>query len=279
MKLKNILLLLSLTMLVFNIQAQIQFAELPDIKAFLKTKTYVVEHEGPLSPFSKALKECMPKFWTITPYEFITPEEFETKRTIKTASFLFVSEAEITEDDVTTSYTIFNVVMGGSANVNKLRDLGSVPLSYSEADESSYLYKLGGILLFIQDHIKYTSENGTQKLSLIKKNSSADFKSKELWLLSDELPANMKTVAQIKKVCPFAVKIVTKDDIKKAIDDKNPKVIFLHKIGPEDAQTNGKCWKFMVLAQTGQVVYYDSHKVTAAEPDALLESDFKRMKK
>jgi hypothetical protein len=275
MKPKNILLLFSMIMLAFSMQAQVKFAGSSDIKAFLKSKTYVVEYDDPFSNFTETMKLCMPKFWTITPYEFITNEEFEKKKTNASYSFIFLSEAQLTEDGFTGTYNFLNVVMGGSSDMNKMPDLGSVPLSYSEVDEDSYLYKLGGLLLFIQDHINYSSENSSLKPSITKKNSTIDIKTKELWLLSEELPTNLKTLDKIKLVYPYTVKIVTKEDIKKAIETKNANVIFLHKVGPEGTVSGGKCWKFLVSAQTGEVIYYESHKITATVPDALLESDFK----
>jgi len=263
----------------FRISAQINFANAAQIKLFLKTKTLVVIDGDPFSSFNATIKAAMPKFWTITPYDFISLDEFDKKKTNINYSFIMLSEAEQTEDGMKCTYNFLNLILGGTENLNNMPDLGSVPLSYVDVDEENYLYKLGGILLFMQNHVKYASEHSTIVPKLINKDSGIDIKTKELWLLKDELPANFNTIEKIKTVYPYTVKLVTKDDIKKAIEDKNPNVVYMHKVGPQGTMEGGKCWKFLVTAKEGEVLYYDGHKIDATHPDALLERDFKSIGK
>lgn len=276
---KKIIALVALSFMAFQIRAQITFANSSEIKLFLKSTTYVVEDGEPFSSFNDTLKSCMKKFWTITPYEFITMDQFETKKLSSSNSFIMLSEAEQMEDKVKCTYNFLNLVLGGSADINKMPDLGSVPLGYVDVSEDEYLYKIGGILVFMQTHVKYASEHTTIKPTLIDKDSKTDIKTKELWLLQEELPADFNTLEKIKTVYPYTVKLVTKADINKAIADKNPNVVYLHKVGPEGTITGGKCWKFLVTAKEGEVLYYDGHTITTANPDAFLEKDFKAIAK
>jgi hypothetical protein len=269
------------TLLIASVQlsAQINFANALEIKTFLKSKTLVVLDEDPAAaPFNEALKACVTKFWTITPYEFINTQQFDTKKTSKAFSFIMLSEAEQSEKSVSCKYNFLNLVLGGNADLNAMPDLGSVPLSYVDVDEASYLYKIGGLLLFMQSHIKYTNDHPGAKLSLTNKDSGTDIKTKELWLLKEELPATCNTIEKIKSIYPHPVKLVTKDDIKKAIEDKNPNVVYLHKVGPEGTMSGGKCWKFLVTANDGEVLYYDGHTIDSSSPDAFLEKDFKNIR-
>jgi hypothetical protein len=276
---KKIIVFIALSVMAIQIRAQITFANSTEIKLFLKSTTYVVEDGNPFSSFNDTIKSCMKKFWTITPYEFITVEEFETKKLSNANSFIMLSEAEQYEDKVKCTYNFLNLILGGTADLNKMPDLGSVPLSYVDVSEDEYLYKLGGILIFMQTHVKYASEHSTIKPTLIDKDSKTDIKTKELWLLQAELPADLNTLEKIKEVYPFTVKLVTKEEINKAIADKNADVVYLHKVGPEGTITGGKCWKFLVTAKEGEVLYYDGHIVTTSNPDAFLKSDFKAIAK
>jgi hypothetical protein len=276
---KRIIILLALSMLAFQLSAQIKFANASEIKSFLKSKTYVVLDEDPFSSFNETIKALMPKFWTITSYEFITVEQFETKKTSSANSFIMLSEAEETEDGVKCTYNFLNLILGGSSDLNKMPDLGSVPLSYVEVEEDTWIYKLGGILQFMQSHVKYASDHPSITPKLINKDSGTDIKTKELWLLKEELPADFNTIEKIKAVYPYTVKLVTKEEITKAIADKNPNVVYLHKVGPAGTLVGGKCWKFLVTAKDGEVLYYDGHTVTTTNPDAFLEKDFKAIAK
>jgi hypothetical protein len=275
---KNIVFLV-LSLLSFQIRAQINFANAAQIKLFLKSTTYVVEDANPFSSFNDSIKSCMKKFWTITPYQFITAEEFDAKKTSNLNSFIMLTDAEQMEDGVKCTYNFLNLILGGTSDLNRMPDLGSVPLSYTDVSEDEYLYKLGGILIFMQNHVKYASEHPSVKLTLVNKDSKTDIKTKELWLLKDELPSDFNTVEKIKTVYPYKVKLVTKEDIRKAIADENPDVVYLHKVGPEGTIAGGKCWKFLVTAKEGEVLYYDGHTVTDLKPDAFLEKDFKAIAK
>jgi len=50
-------------------------------------------------------------------------------------------------------------------------------------------------------------------------------------------------------------------------------------VGPEKTMIGGKCWKFLVTAKEGEVVYYDGRIVDDKNPDAFLEKDFKSIAK
>jgi hypothetical protein len=277
---KRIIFLLTLLIASLQLRAQINFANALEIKTFLKSKTLVVLDEDPgAATFNEALKACVIKFWTLTPYEFINTEQFDAKKNNKAYSFIMLSEAEQTEKGVSCKYNFLNLILGGYSDINAMPDLGSVPLSYVDVDEASYLYKIGGLLLFMQSHVKYTNDHPGAKLTLTNKDSGTDIKTKELWLLKEELPANFNTIEKIKTVYPYTVKLVSKDDIKKAINDKNPNVVFLHKVGPEGTMSGGKCWKFLVTANNGEVLYYDGQTIDASDPDAFLEKDFKAISK
>lgn len=276
---KKVIAFIALSLLASQIRAQIKFASAAQIKLFLKSTTYVVEDGNPASSFNDTLKSCMKKFWTITPYQFITSDEFDAKKGSDKNSFIMLSDAEQMEDGVKCTYNFLNLILGGASDLNYMPDLGSVPLSYSDVSEDEYLYKLGGILVFMQNHVKYASQHPSAKLTLINKDTKIDIKTKELWLLKSELPKDFNTPEKIKTVYPYKVKLVTKEDIRKAIDAGNPDVVYLHKVGPEGTMAGGKCWKFLVTAKEGEVLYYDGHTISDAKPDALLEKDFKAIAK
>lgn len=259
--------------------SQVGYASASEIKQFLSSKTYVVRSENPFSSIDSVLEVYMKKFWTITDYEFIDPEQFESKMASTSNSFIILSEGEITEGSVICNYDILNLILGGSTDINKMPDLGSVPLCYTEQDESLYLYKIGGILQSMQTHVKYTSEHPSVTPAIVTKDSGYDIQKMELWVLKDDLPSNLNTLEKIKQVYSYTVKIVTAEDIRKAIEDKTANVVFLHKMGPGTTALGCKCWKFLVVAKDGSVLYYDSHKVTSSEPDAFLEKDFKAINK
>ena len=55
--------------------------------------------------------------------------------------------------------------------------------------------------------------------------------------------------------------------------------VFLHKVGPEGKKMNARVYKILIGAADGTFYYFDYHKVSSKNPDAFLESDFKKLAK
>ena len=101
---------------------------------------------------------------------------------------------------------------------------------------------------------------------------------KTLYLVADEMAKDVNTAAKIKKVYPGPIKIVTKDDIQKAIADKED-VVFLHKVGPEKTKLKARVYKILIGASDAQFYYFDYHMLNDTNPDGFLATDFKRLAK
>ena len=260
---------------------QIKVATEKDIADFKKTTTLLVIDENNFSGFNEVIETCMKSFWKITPYEVINVNDFEKKRKDTKYSFIILSEASMKHFDNFYSFNILNFVLGNNtSSMDEMPDLGSVPLSYVDVDEESYLYKMGAFLMYMQLNITNPELNENIKVQNLKDVCSPDLKNKELWFVEEDLANEVNTIEKIKKIYPYAVKIVTAEDIEKAINDKNPNIAFLHKVGPEDTDVNaGYCMNFIIAAKDGQLLYSHDHKIDADSPDAFLIKDFKKIGK
>lgn len=283
---KKICIAVLLVMGFMKVFPQAEVATTEEFKQFLKTKTYVVYEDDPFSVFNMGIKDIMTKCWTITPYEFIDMKTFDVKKSDPKNSFIMISDAMLTKNKLFVNeikyqykYTILNLILGRKGltgtDFSAMPDLGSVPLCYSEAEGDDYSYKLPGILLFMQYYVRYNIDHPNSDYKDVVRSNSTELKTKELWLLKEELAPNVNTVEKIKAIYSGTVKIVSPDDLEAAILAKNDKVAFLHKIGPAGAIPDGICWKFIISAKDGKPLYYDHHKIDADSPDALLAKDFK----
>lgn len=254
-----------------------------DVKAFLKSTTYVVLEENPISGYNFKIKEAVEKSWTITPYKIISSKEFETLRSDIDKSFLVLVQMKFDKDSKPAIYNFLSLSMGAAVkNITDMPDVCSLPLSYFSVAEDEYTYKIEGILRFMQNHIKLIDQNPT----LIRNNifeyynkNIKDIKGKELWVVENDLEKNTRELAKIRKNYSYTVRVVTADAIEKAIADKNPNVVYLHKVGPSGSRLQARCYKIVMGAGDDQIYYFDYHTVTKSEGDGLLESDFKKMGK
>jgi len=228
------------------------------------------------------LKEVMPTEWTMTPYDFISWKEFETKRMDPALSFIIMTQVKYDKDKSNAKYNYMSLLLGGSGvTINNMPDLCPIPLSYSGAGDDDYSYKLGIFIRFMQKHVKLLMENpGLAKENILKyynKNIS-NMKGKTIYLVAKEMAKDVNTEPKIKKVYSGPVKLVSKDDIKQAIADKKD-IVFLHKVGPETTKFRARCFKILIGADDANFYYFDYHIVDDDTPDGFLAKDFKKLPK
>lgn len=273
-----LILILALTAEAFS---QVRLARKKHFKNFFESTTYIVEDNDPFTVFNKPMREAIEKHWTITPVEFITFDEFQRKRTNDNYSFMIY--ADIKQDNWDEVYEFINFVMGDKKrDFERMPDLGSVPLSYRDVDPLNYHYKMGAFVKFMQNLVQQRRKNDRLKLSKFINANDERLKQMELWLLKHEVDEKINTEEKVKRYYPYKVKFVSRNDIKKAIDEDNPNVALLHKIGPEDTTdrpVGNRCWKFILSAETGEVLYSSQHEIDRQNPDGFLISDLEEIAK
>lgn len=254
-----------------------------DINAFFHTKTLVVLEDNPLLEYNGVIKDIMKQEWNITPYEFISKNEFEEKRKDPQYSFLYMTGVTFENDKTDAKYRFLHLSLGGDYfRLNQMPDIASVPLSYFSVEEDNYIYKLGILVRFIQKHANLIHEHPeivSENVFKYYNKNIKDIKSKTLYLLEDELAKEVNSAARIKKVYPYKFKIVTKDDIAQAIKDRDDNIVFLHKVGPEGTKINARCYNIIIGAGDANFYYFDYHKINDKNPDGFLEKDFKKLAK
>jgi len=221
--------------------------------------------------------------WNITDYDFITNKEFEEKRADAQYSFIYMSQVTFEADKTDAAYRFLHLSIGGDYfRLNEMPDIASVPLAYFSVDEESYAYKLAILVRFMQNHAKLIRDHPEIVSANVLKhynNNIKDIADKTLYLLKEELSPSVNTAAKISKVYPYKFSIVTAVEIEKAIKDRNPDVVFLHKVGPEGTKLNARCYKIIIGAADANFYYFDYHKINDKNPDGFLESDFKNLSK
>jgi hypothetical protein len=254
-----------------------------DVDALFTTKTLVVLEDNPLMEYNSIIKKVMQQEWNITEFGFITSKEFEQKRMDAQYSFIYMSRVTFESDKTDASYRFLHLSVGGDYyRLNEMPDIASVPLAYYDVEEESYAYKLAILVRFLQNHAKLLKEHPEIISANVFKHYNdniKDIKGKTLYLLQEELAPSVNTVARIKKVYPYKFEIVTMEDIEQAIKDRNPDVVFLHKVGPEGTKLDARCYNVIIGAADANFYYFDYHKISDKNPDGFLESDFKNLVK
>ena len=254
-----------------------------NLEKFLKTKTLVVLDPNPLNTYDSEIMEAMENEWTLTEFEAIRYDEFEQKRKDPQYSFIKLVNITFEKDELNAVYKFLNLSLGGDhSSINQMPDIVSVPVAYNNVDEDSYNYKLGILVRFIQNHIKLIYEHPEIISANIFKyynNNKGDVKDKTLYLIADELEPSINSKARISKIYPYNFTLVTREDIKDAIANRDNDVVFLHKVGPEGTRLNARCYNILIGAGDAIFYYFDYHMINAKKPDGFLEDDLKKISK
>ncbi len=280
---KKLLALLIFTGLVVSAGAQGYVPSRADVNTFFTTKTLVVLENNPLSEYNDIIKKVMQQEWTITEFDFISEKDFEAKRMDAQYSFIYMSHVTFEKDKTDASYRFLHLSLGGDYyRLNEMPDIASVPLAYFAVEEDRYAYKLAILVRFLQNHAKLIHERPEIISANVLKHYNdniKDIKDKTLYLLKEELAPSVNTEAKIKKIYPYKFKLVTPEDIETAIRNRDPDVVFLHKVGPEGTKKEARSYKIIIGAADALFYYFDYHKISDKNPDGLLESDFKNLVK
>ena len=251
------------------------------LKQFFKTKTLVVLEEDPFNESNIQLKTAVQKNWKLTEFEIISVDDYEKKKKNPAYSFLTIDKIYYEGDKAASKYNFLCLALGGNyKNDSEMPQLCTVPLSYADADEATFSYKIATMLNFLQNHILLTSKNQELKSANIidyyQKNLS-ELKNKVLYVSKDELELSINTEDKFRKTYPYKFKIVTRDEIEEAIDNNNPDVVFLHKVGPGNKNQKAICWIILMGAADAKLYFFDYHKIDDNHPDALLDSELKKI--
>jgi hypothetical protein len=266
----------------FLLSAQAPFPSGEEIKQFVASKTCVVLEDGnPVynTYISKAIKE----YWKITPFEFIKASDFNLRRSDPSFSFIILTETSFENDKSKSVFNFINLLQGKDvAELSQMPEICAVPLSIAGEDDMEYGYKLGAILAFMQKHAGMISDDpsltGRRYLKYYNKNIP-EVKAKSILVKQEDLSPAINTIDKIRALYKYRIEIVPEGAIVKAIREKSPNTLILHKVGPVGEIYSGYCFKMLIGTDDSNMYYYNQHTIDKVNPNGLLPADLKRLGK
>lgn len=279
---KNVLLLVAAIVFSINTQAQNnKFINKSQLVDFFTSTTYVVMDNNPSVGFNIYIKDAMQKYWKVTPYKIISHAEFDNMRKDSKSSFLFLSQENLTKGNTAAFYDYLVLAMGdNSALLTNMPEIVNIPLSYSEVDENKYVNKLGLIVRFIEVHLANMKEASNhaylRKLNYYNKFIK-EIKTKTLLIEEEDLAEEVNTLEKIQAIYKYDVKIVTSEEIEKAVEEKTPNTLVLHQISPSEEDYEGRSYHYILGTDDAKMYYFNYFTITEKKPTGFLARDFRRL--
>lgn len=264
-----------------SLSGQAPFPNKEEIKQFTNSKTCVVLEQDQFSSYNVFIKEAVKKYWTLTPYELITTQEFNKRRRDPAYSFIVLTQTNYEKDKANTLYNFLNLLQGKDVSkLGELPEICAIPLSFAGENDYEYNYKFGAILLFMQKHAQMIAADpsltGRKYLKYYNTNIPK-VQTKTILIKEEDLAPEISTIDKIKAIYPGDIKIVAEEEIVKAIQDKAPNTLILHKVGPREEKNAGLCFKMLIGTDDSDMYYYHMHKISDKAPNGLLADDLKRL--
>ena len=261
-------------------QAQkVTYASQKQIEDFFKSKTMMVLDANPMTGFNFVIDDLAKKYWSITPFEIITSAQFDKMRTDPSLSFIFLSKVQLAKDKKEVYYLYMNVVMGAKVkDLTALPQLLMLPLAYSGVDEDDYVEKLPLMIRFAQVHLNLLKNAKNPRTLYNLKNYSDDSKlliDKTLLVKESDLAEDVNTVEKIQKEYPGKVKIVSSEEMVKAIEEHAPNTAVLHQLGPAENENTGRSYCQIFGTDDAKLYYYNYQDITQRRPEGMLARDFR----
>ena len=102
---------------------------------------------------------------------------------------------------------------------------------------------------------------------------------KTILVNQSDLVPEIATIDKIKAIYRNKIEIVAEDDIVKAIENKTPNTLILHKVGPVGDKESGYCFKMLIGTDDAKMYYYNQRLIDRSNPNGLLPADLKRLAK
>jgi hypothetical protein len=265
------------------LKGQSPFPNKDEIKQFTVSKTCVVLEDDQFSSYNASIKKAVASYWKITPYEFIDVKEFNLRRLKPGYSFIVLTQTDYEKDKSNSLFNFINLLQGKDVNkLGEMPEICAVPLSFAGEDDFEYSYKLGAILSFMQKHAAMISEDpsltGRKYLKYYNKYIP-ETHGKTILIKQEDLVPEISSIKAINAIYPYKVEIVSEDEIVKAIENKTPNTLILHKVGPVGERNAGYCFKMLIGTDDSNMYYYNQHKIDIDNPNGLLPADLKRLSK
>ena len=264
------------------LSAQAPFPAADEIKQFIASTTCVVLEDGN-TVYNNYIREAMKESWTITPFEFIRTSDFGTRRSDTSFSFIILTGTSFESDKSKSVYNFINLLQGKHVEeLGKMPEICAIPLSFGGEDDMEYGYKLGIILSFIQKHARMISEDpsltGRRYLRYYNR-FIPEMIDKKILVKKEDLAPAISTPDKLKAAYRYDIEIVPEEVILKAIREKAPNTLILHKVGPPELQNTGICFKMLIGTDDSNMYYYNQHTIDKSNPNGLLPADLKRLSK
>ena len=250
------------------------------LKTFKQSTTYLVLEDEMISDYNTEMPKIVKDIWDVTEIEIISASDFKTLRKDATKSFIYLSPVYFEKDKTKTEYTYLFLSLGHkSGKTENMVDLCAIPLGTKQTDQSKYSYIFELCIKHMQYYVNYLDKNhpsSPKEVIKYHQNTELPLSEYEFLIIPEQVENSMRSTNAFKSHYAFPFKFSNREEITQAIRENKKKHLVLHLI---KAGENQYCFKLIMDASNGKLIYFDYHKADSKTASVLLQKDLKTLTK
>ena len=228
--------------------------------------------------FDAALRSAVEKFWTITPVEFITNNEFNQHIDDANRLFLLIVDGKFKKDKTQSNYTFLNLLMGGATKIEELSDFILLPLACSEDGEDRAILFMNAYVNIVQQHLKMLQEKPRQaRAELDTYNSGIDKLSGRRIIMQRADVAYEVTDGEIVELFNNSLSFVTDLEMEHAVNTNAENMVAAISLFPNTDAKGGYCYNLLIACDTHELLYYKRHKIVGNNQQGFMKEEMRRI--
>jgi len=229
-----------------------------------KTVKVVILKDGTL--VDELVQDAVEKGWYISPFEFITPEQFEKERT-DTSCFFIIRAGKNAgwKEDSGMDYLSFKKGSADAANdASKMQDIITLPLSPDDDMDGKSLPFLPSYISIIQKHIeKVMDKNINAYRGMTMYNDIfSDGEYDAAYFMEGDFAFDI-SADRLSKDSKGKASFVNAEKMEELLENPAPNTIYSLVLSPANPNLgSSNAYQMLICPDTGELVYYHKHHIT-----------------
>lgn len=199
--------------------------------------------------YNLLIKSAVEKYWTFSKYGFVGIDTIDRVIMNKGLYFMTTFDEQIVSNNGFINVSSIGIIRGGKL-FGSYKHSEEMAWVYVRKDLWDYSARFTSMIQMLQNAMVWKSEPVNKKKDIYASfNKAGLLKGMVLYLDKKDLNEKLVDMSKLEKVYKHPVKVVDADEIKKAIDEQDPKVAFMHLTN----NRNASC--FFVAAKGGKVLW------------------------
>jgi hypothetical protein len=204
--------------------------------------------------YNHFLTKYVPTYWNLGKFDFVSADTIDKIILNDKVYFVTIFDEEIISTNGIINVSSMGIIKGGKL-FKQYKHTDELAWVYVRKDLWDYAPRFPGMIQVLQNTIVWKADAANKKKDIYSSfNKQLSMKDRVLYIERKDLNEKLVDVNKLSKHYKFNYKIVEKEELLKAIEEQDPKVVYMHLTN----NRNSSC--FFISAKEGKVVW--EHQAT-----------------